>query len=99
MHAGGRSEGLQVRMREAQIEPDEETFTILITSCCRMQRWNQITLLLDEMETRGIPKNQRIYGTMISEYGKCKQLSNAFATLDRMKKEGMQPRPWWSTLL
>ncbi|KAG6503836.1 hypothetical protein ZIOFF_036160 [Zingiber officinale] len=69
-------------------EPDAHTYTVLISSCCKLRRFELIPQLLMEMSYLGIEPNTVTHNTIIDGYGKARMLEEMESHLSTMLETG-----------
>ncbi|XP_039141366.1 pentatricopeptide repeat-containing protein At3g53170 [Dioscorea cayenensis subsp. rotundata] len=69
-------------------KPDVYTYTILISSCCKLHRFDQIPTLLREMSYLGVECSVVTYNTIIDGYGKAGMLEEMENSLSEMLESG-----------
>ena len=55
---------------EGDMKPDFVTFTVLISGCCKMSRYNEALSFWEEMMHLKLPLSKEVYSSVICAYSK-----------------------------
>lgn len=78
-------------MKNKNTKPDSVTYNILISSCCRMSKYDEAIHFFKEMVDLKIPLSEEIYSSMICAYSKQGQLVKAETLFNSLKGSGCCP--------
>jgi pentatricopeptide repeat protein len=91
MARGCKEEAYEVlaRMREANIYPDECTFSILIHACVKQQDWQAAKTLIAQMRALKLTPSPDLYGVLLGGYARIRDIDGMRETLCEMNENNI----------
>ncbi|RKP24272.1 hypothetical protein SYNPS1DRAFT_23633 [Syncephalis pseudoplumigaleata] len=91
MIRGNKDEAYAVlnRMREANVYPDEHTFSILVHACVKQNDWMAARTLLGQMRALKLTPSADLYGIILGGHARNRDIDGMKATLHEMEQNGV----------